>query len=229
MKYNNILNILNMTSKQNTKEKTNMSFQESTAQITINEGCLEYIFYVPSLWRINCNVTLPFGDLLMENEKELCRKAEVVNIDMKDYNINPLPLLRELLPKKYNDIIAPICESANPNWYFMGCSDSGIVSFLQNPSSVWSIEQYLKGVLPRAKLVKIVFTAALGEKDTPICLPYQCFNGEYQKFRYEPSMTLENDDDTLMPIAVIDCDDQWDSFKFHQKDRRSRNISQEVG
>ena len=92
---------------------------------------------------------------------------------------------------------------------------------------MWSIEQYLKGVLPGAKLVKIVFTAALGEKDTPICLPYQCFNGEYQKLKYEPCITLDGGDSTIRPIAIIDCDERWHSFKYQQKDRRRRSSSNE--
>ena len=220
-----------MSFKQAMNKEIDMSFQESTAEVTINEGCLEYVFYVPSLWRINCNVVLPFGDLLMQNEKELCRKAEELDIDIKDYNINPLPLIRELLPKKYNDIIVPIRASANPNWYFIGCSDTGIISFLQHPSAAWSIEQYLKGVLLGAKLVKIVFTAALGEKDTPICLPYQCFNGKYQKLKYEPCITLDSDDSTIRPIAIIDCDERWHSFKYqnnYSRKRSSRKVNEGV-
>ena len=218
-----------MSSKnQNINNEPDMSFQESSVEVTINEGCFEYVLYVPSLWRQNCNVVLPFGDLLMQNEKELCRKAKEVGININDYNFNPFAAIQEFLPKKYNDLITRCKARAEPHWYFMGCSDTGILSWLRCPSAAWSIEQYLEGVLPGAKLVKIVLTAALGENDTPICLPYQCFNGKYQKFKYKPCITLGDDDGTIEPIAIVECNEQWYSFKYQNNNYSRKSFSRDV-
>ena len=213
-----------MSSKQATNKETDMSFQESTTQVTINEGCFEYILYVPSLWRMNCNVVLPFGDLLMKEEKELCLKAEKVGVDIKDYNANPITFLREFSPESYMKIIDACTSGVPDKWYFIGCSDTGIMSWFRCPSAAWSIEKYLEGVLPGSQLVKIVFTAELGKNDTPVCMPYQCFNGQYQKLKFTPCVTLENDDGTIRPVAIIDCDEQWHSFK-PQKNYYSRKSS----
>ena len=216
-----------MLSKQIINKETNMSFQESSANITINEGCLEYVLYIPSMWRTNCNITLQLGDFLMQHEEEFRLRTKEAGINIEDCNINPLPFVRDLLPEKYNKVI-DICKTGVPDgWYFMGCSDTGIMSWFRCPSAAWSIEQYLEGVLSGSKLVKIVFTAALGEKDTPVCLPYWCFNGKYQKLKFTPCVTLANNDGTIKPISIIDCDEQWHSFKSQKNYSRKSSYKRE--
>lgn len=175
-----------------------MSYQTNSVEITLNPSSLEYVLYVNSKWRSSLNISMEIADFMGDGPV--------------DYN--PLPYIKDNFLEEYNLIIDIYKKHAPSKWFYMGCSETGIVSWFQYPGAAKYVQDYLSDSLPGAKIVKIVFTEELDEKAAPICAPLLAFHGKYMKLKYSPCLSKKDEDAFAFTnvIGVIECNERWWSF-----------------
>jgi hypothetical protein len=115
---------------------------------------------------------------------------------------------------RINSFTTPKLNEISNNWYYIGTSDSGVLSWYRYPESAIAAQRYLETSVPGGKIVKIIFTKEIDINSPPICQPYHCFNGKYMKFKHQPLETICHNNIEMSIKGIIDCDSEWKKFIF---------------